>query len=91
MKIASTIRKIKRFIEERKGKRNMLIDGTHVNAFPRQDKGPKPLKPENMIGKLEFNKYSETYKLEIFDKDNPEFKLTIYLSHDEINEVKVNS
>lgn len=61
---------------------------THVNNMPRGDGGPKPFKPENAEHKLEYHVDSETYKLTITDRENPEFRVRTSISQDEIDAAK---
>lgn len=66
----------------------ILSSITHVNNMARGDGGPKPFLPENAEHKLEYHAESETYRLTITDRANPEFRVRTSISENEFETAK---
>ncbi len=66
----------------------MLADVKHINPMPRKDGGPKPFLQHNSDCRLEYDPASESYTINLFDKGNPEFRVTVTFGTGDLKEAR---
>ncbi len=68
----------------------MLVHIDHLNIGPRMDNGPKPFDPNQTTTSIVYYDDSDLYQIEVYDLNNPEFRLQLILTESELLAAKAN-
>jgi len=66
-----------------------VVTGSHINVGPRRDGGPVPFDPTNSVINLSWDSGKGEYIQEILDLKNPEFRMVITFTEDDLIQAKM--